>query len=96
MKKKRRIAKLDRKSVSRAYALLTTLALNIIIIIFGMFFLGNFLDNKFGTTPLFLFICLLLGIGASFRNLYVLSMKSLPTQKKMYEYKEEIGDKENE
>lgn len=94
--KKRKLTKLDRRSVSRAYALLTTLALNIVIIIFGMFFLGNFLDKQFGTSPIFLFVCLMLGIGASFRNLYVLSMKSLPDQKKRYEYKEEGSNKNNE
>lgn len=97
MSKKKKFSKLEYKSISTAYGLLTTLAINLIVIIAGMFFLGNFLDKIFGTSPLFLFISLLLGLGACFRNLYVLSMKSLPKPKQKYEYKEKSEESsENE
>ncbi len=89
---KKKLTKLDKTSVSRAYSLLTTLALNLVVIIVSMFFIGVFLDKKLGTSPLFLFIFLLIGMGASFRNLYVLSLRSMPRQKKKYEYKEEEED----
>ncbi len=87
MKKKH--TKLNITEVSRAYALLTTLAINLIVIIVAMFFLGVFLDKLLGTSPICLFICILLGMGASFRNIYILSMKSMPMPEKPYEYKEE-------
>ncbi len=92
---KKNLTKFDKKSVSRAYALLTTLAINLIVIIIGMFLLGNFLDKKFGTSPVFMFLCLLLGAGAAFRNIYVISMRSLPTQKKQYEYKDQQEQKQD-
>ncbi len=91
---KKKLVKLDKTSVSRAYSLLMTLALNIVIIMVSMFFIGSFLDKKFGTSPLFLFIFLLLGMGSSFRSLYILSLRSMPKQKKKYEYKEEEESKD--
>ncbi len=91
---KKKLTKFDKVSVSKAYALLTTLALNLVIIMVSMFFIGDFLDKKFGTTPLFLFIFLILGMGASFRNLYVVSLRSMPPEKKKYEYKEEEENKD--
>lgn len=98
--KKNKFLKTDMKSVSKAYGLLTTLALNIVIIIGAMFFLGNFIDKKLGTSPLFMFIFLLLGIGAAFRNMYILSIRSMPNPKKKYEYvedsKKEVEDKKDE
>lgn len=94
--KKKKHSKLDYKSVSQAYGLLTTLALNLCIIIMSTFFVGVYLDKRFGTSPLFLFIFLFLGLGASFRNLYVVSMRSLPKPKKPYKYKEEESEENNE
>ncbi len=95
-KSKKKIAKFDKRSVSRAYALLTTLAINLVVIMVAMLLIGSYLDKRFDTSPIFLFIFLLLGIGASFRNIYVLSMSSLPKQKKKYEYIEEESNKDNE
>lgn len=34
--------------------------------------IGYYIDKKFGTQPWFLLVFLALGIGAAFRNLYVL------------------------
>ncbi len=85
---KKKLTKFNFKSVSRAYSLLTTLAINLCVIMIGMFFVGVYIDKHFGTSPMFLFVFLFLGMGASFRNLYVLSMKSMPDAKKKYEYKE--------
>ncbi len=86
---KKKLTKFNFKSVSRAYSLITTLAINLVVIMMSMFFLGVYIDKHFGTTPIFLFVFLLLGMGASFRNLYVLSLKCMPKQKEKYEYKEE-------
>jgi ATP synthase protein I len=35
-------------------------------------FIGYYLDNKFDSNPLFLFIFLGFGIAAAFRNLYIM------------------------
>jgi F0F1-type ATP synthase assembly protein I len=43
--------------------------------IFGGVLFGAFLDRFFGTSGIFLIIFVLLGVGSSFRNLYVLSMQ---------------------
>ncbi|HOQ16736.1 MAG TPA: AtpZ/AtpI family protein [Defluviitaleaceae bacterium] len=45
-------------------------------IIFGVIF-GNYIDNKLNTGIVFLLIFSLLGIGAAFRNLYILTTKAL-------------------
>lgn len=91
---KKKLTNSEKTNISRAYSLLTTLALNLVIIIVSMFFIGVYLDKKFGTSPIFLFVFLLLGLGASFRNLYVLSLRSMPKQKKKYEYKGEELEKD--
>lgn len=94
--KKKKIVKTDIKGVSRAYGLLTTLAINMILIIGAMFFLGVFIDKKLDTSPIFMFIFLLLGIASAFRNMYVLSIRSMPNPKKKYEYIEELEGKIDE
>lgn len=33
-------------------------------------FLGQWLDKKFGTSPVFLFVCVFVGAGASFYSMY--------------------------
>lgn len=85
--KKKRMSKTDVNNIAKAYSFLTTLAINLAVIIIGMFFLGRFLDKIFGTSPIFLFIFLIMGMLASFRNIYVLSMAVLPKAKEPYKYK---------
>lgn len=97
MKKKGYHKKMDKKeihNISRSYAMITQLAINLIVIIFGTFFIGVWLDKIFNTSPLFLFIFLVLGMGASFRSLYKLSMSVLPKIDKKIECKEEPEENE--
>lgn len=90
--KKRKMHKKEVSDIARAYSFLTTLALNLIVIIVGTFFIGKHLDIFFGTSPLFLFIFFILGMLASFRNIYVLSIAFLPKPKEKYEYKPSNDD----
>ncbi|NDL66709.1 AtpZ/AtpI family protein [Anaerotalea alkaliphila] len=50
--------------------------------IIGSILFGAFLDRKFGTGVLFLGIFTVLGVGAAFRNLYVLMNKQDLARKK--------------
>ncbi len=50
--------------------LITQVAFVMVIPIFLCFFVGIYLDEKLGTSPLFLVVFILLGVGASFRNLF--------------------------
>ncbi|NLK98133.1 MAG: AtpZ/AtpI family protein, partial [Epulopiscium sp.] len=43
--------------------------------IIGCIILGNYLDNRFHSGILFLLIFVILGVGAAFRNLFVLTRK---------------------
>lgn len=51
------------------------------VTIFGCFFIGLYLDRKFGTGYFFTFFFLLLGIVAGFKNIYVLVKRSIEDEK---------------
>lgn len=51
------------------------------VAIFGSFFIGLYLDRKFGTGHLFTFSFLLLGIVAGFKNIYGLIKRSIVDEK---------------
>ena len=51
------------------------------VTIFGCFFIGLYLDRKFGTAHFFTFLFLLIGILAGFKNIYGLIKKSLSDEK---------------
>jgi len=63
------------------------------VMIFGCFFIGLYLDQRFGTAHLFTFFFLLLGIGAGFKNVYELVKKSLDNEKPV-EAKDDAGSGE--
>ncbi len=46
----------------------------IVPIVIGLF-IGKFLDDKLGTGYIFLFIFLVIGVGAAFVNLYKIGMR---------------------
>ena len=60
--------------------------------IFGCFFLGVYIDKRFGTAHFFTFFFLLLGIFAGFKNIYGLIRTSLNNDKPLEE-KDEAGGK---
>ena len=57
-------------AIQMAYA--SSIGIAMVLAIFGCLFVGNWLDGKLGTRPYLTLSCLLLGIVAGFRNLYVL------------------------
>lgn len=63
-------------------ALVSQLGISMLVPIFGCLFLGNFLDEKLNTKPLFLFIFIVLGVGAAFVNLYKIGIHGLEKKDK--------------
>ena len=62
------------KSIMENLALLSQVGIMMIIPIFAGVWIGQFLDQKFGGNSLFLIAGIVLGVGASFRNLYQLAI----------------------
>ncbi len=73
--------KKNQKNILQNLALLSQVGIMMIVPIIGGVFIGNWLDRKFGNGSIFLIVCMLLGVGAAFRNLYVLAIR----QSKDYE-----------
>ncbi len=72
--------KLDTKEkakITSAYALLSQIAIQMIVIMGMMFFLGRWLDKVLGTSPVFLLLCLLLGMASAFKSIYDIGMNQV-------------------
>ena len=65
-----KISKEDRKKILRAASLLTQLAVGMIACIGIAIFIGFFLDNRLGTSPVFVLIFVFIGIIAAFKFMY--------------------------
>jgi len=62
--------------------LITQVGLLMAIPIFLCVFGGIWLDERFGTSPLFLIIFIILGVLSAFRNMYKIIMAQVDTTKK--------------
>lgn len=56
--------------IANTLSLLSQLGLMMLIPIFGLSFLGKFIDNRLNTGPIFFLIFLVLGIGGGFMGVY--------------------------
>ena len=65
-----KLSKEERKRILRAASLMTQLAMGSIACIAISIFIGLFLDNRLGTTPVFILIFVFLGIIAAFKYMY--------------------------
>lgn len=63
------------KDITKDYNLVVTFIISILLYIGIGVFVGNYLDNLLNTKPLFILLFTFLGIGAAYRNLYVLIKK---------------------
>ncbi len=75
--KRRKMKKKDKLKIASAYGLITQIAINVLVIIFGCFFFGKFLDDVFNTSPWLMLFFLILGILSAFRNIYIVSIRTL-------------------
>lgn len=65
-----KMSKEDRKKILRAMSLLTQLAVGAIACIGLAVFVGFFLDERLGTSPVFILIFVFVGIIAAFKYMY--------------------------
>lgn len=66
--------KLDFKALQNL-SLVTHIGMVMIIPIFGGVYIGNYLDVRFGTGSLFLFVFIIIGIITAFMNLFKIAMR---------------------
>ena len=62
-------------------ALVSQIGIMMALPIISCIWIGSIIDKKLGTNVLFLAIFTVLGVGASFRNLYMLAMKKTGKRK---------------
>ena len=64
----------DKKStgvqIAQMLSLISQLGIMMVVSIFGCFFVGKFIDNKLNTSPIFMLIFLVLGVGGAFMSVY--------------------------
>ena len=56
--------------IAQALSLISQLSIMMLVSIFGFFFIGEFIDEKLNTEPIFMLIFLVLGIGGAFMSVY--------------------------
>ncbi len=55
-------------------ALISQIGIAMIVPIIGGVYLGRWIDDRFNTQPIFLFVFILLGIGGSFSSLFKVAL----------------------
>ncbi len=63
-------------NILAAFSLISQIGIMMALPIIFCIIIGHFIDSKFNTGALFLIIFSILGIGAAFRNLFVLTTKT--------------------
>lgn len=61
------------REIAKALSLLTQVGISMFVPIFVCFLIGSFLDKVLNTSVIFMIIFLILGIGAGFRSVYMLT-----------------------
>ena len=69
------------KNPLRLIGLVSQLGLSMVIPILLSTFIGIFLDNRTGLSPLFLLLFIVVGVGAAFRNLFQIVNKEIKKEK---------------
>lgn len=67
-------------------AYLTQIAFVMITPILLGVYIGNYIDEKLGTEPIIMLICVILGVGTAFMNLYKFAMSVTEKKEKKEEY----------
>lgn len=71
------------KDTTKAWSLILQIGISMLVPIFMCLFIGIWLDKIFDTKPIIMIVFILLGIGAGFRSVYVLT-KSFYKDKDTY------------
>lgn len=65
------------RDLHRTLMLLNQLGFTVLVCILAGFGLGLFLDSRLGTSPLFVILCLIVGIAGGFWRAYSLIMRAI-------------------
>lgn len=87
------------KESAKAWSLILQLGISMIVPILICLFIGVWIDRFFDTSPLFLIIFIILGVGAGFRSIYVLTKdfyKDKDTYINFDKYKNKDNNKDKE
>lgn len=71
----------NRMGVARALAMISQLGVTIIVCIFAGVWIGNWLDDKLGTSGICLIICIIIGVASGFLNVYKILTKGFRNKK---------------
>ncbi len=86
---------MNRESV-KAWSLILQIGISMLVPIFICIFLGIWLDKIFDTKPVIMIIFIIIGVGAGFRSVYVLTRdfyKDKDTYIDIEKYKDKNKDK---
>ncbi len=73
---------MKKTSLAKNLTLVSQLGFNMITPILLCTLLGVFIDEKLGTTPIFLLVLMILGVAAAFRNLFYHTGKQIKKEDK--------------
>lgn len=62
-------------------SLITYIGVHMTVPIVAGLFAGQWIDNRLNTTPIFLFVFIILGVVVAFMNLFKVATKDMPSKK---------------
>lgn len=65
----------DRVGIARALAMVSQIGITMLVCVFAGVWIGNWLDEKLGTSGIFLIIFIIIGVISGFLNIYKLLTK---------------------
>lgn len=68
-------------NIFRDLSLLSYIGVMMVVPIIGAVYLGNLLDEKLGTKHTFMIVFIILGVGASFLNVYKITIKYIKNKR---------------
>lgn len=69
-------------SVFENLALISQIGISMIVPIMISLYIGNWLDHKLGTGPIFLFIFIIMGVASAFMSVYKLTQREFGHKKR--------------
>jgi F0F1-type ATP synthase assembly protein I len=71
----------DKIKIMQGIALITQIGISMIVPIILGIFIGRFLDNLIDTNNIFLFVFIIIGVGAAFLNLFKVGLRDQDKRK---------------
>ena len=80
------------KDLGRALGLITQIGISMLVPILLCLGIGVFLDRVFGTSPVLMFIFIVLGVAAGFRSVYMLVAQDINQKDDPYRSEEHTSE----